>query len=46
MSRFEKAQKPYDIMPTLWMFVGLAVLAGSIVGRNIASSGILVQFIR
>ena len=46
MSRFEKAQKPYDVMPTLWMFVGLTVLVGSIIGKNLAVTDILVQFIK
>ena len=46
MSRFEKAQKPYDPMPTLWMFVGLTVLVGSIIGKNLTSADILVQFIK
>ena len=46
MSRFEKAQRPYNVMPTLWMFVGLTVLVGSIIGKNIAAMDILVQFIK
>ncbi len=46
MSRFEKVSKPYDITPTLWMFVGLTVLVGSIIGKNLVSADILVQFIK
>ena len=46
MSRFEKAKKPYDVMTTLWMFVGLTVLVGSIIGKNLVSTDILVQFIK
>ncbi len=46
MSRFEKAQRPYDVMPTLWMFVGLTVLVGSIIGKNLTSTDILAQFIK
>ena len=46
MSRFEKAQRPYDVMPTLWMFVGLTVLVGSIIGKNLATADILIQFIK
>ena len=46
MSRFEKAQKPYDHTPTLWMFVGLTVLVGSIIGKSLTSADILAQFIK
>jgi len=46
MSRFEKAQRPYNVMPTLWMFVGLTVLVGSIIGKNLATTDILAQFIK
>ena len=46
MSRFEKAQRPYNVMPTLWMFVGLTVLVGSIIGKNLTSTDILAQFIK
>ena len=46
MSRFERAQKPHDVTPTLWMFVGLTVLVGSIIGKNLVSTDILVQFIK
>ena len=35
MSRFEKAAKPYDIQPTLWMSIGLTILVGSLIGKAI-----------
>lgn len=46
MSRFERAQKPHDVTPTLWMLVGLTVLIGSIIGKNLVLSDIPVQFIK
>ena len=46
MSRFEKAQRPYNVMSTLWMFIGLTVLVGSIIGKNLAPTDILAQFIK
>ena len=38
MSRFEKATKPYDIQPTLWMSIGLTILVGSLIGKAIAAT--------
>ena len=43
---FEKIKKPHDIMPTLWMFIGLTVLVGSIIGRTIETTDIPVQFLK
>lgn len=43
---FEKIKKPYDIMPTLWMFVSLTVLVDSIIGKTIATTDIPVQFLK
>ena len=43
---FEKIKKPHDIMPTLWMIVGLTVLVGSIIGRTIATTDNPVQFLK
>ena len=38
MSRFEKAVKPYDIQPTLWMSIGLTILVGSLIGKAVAAT--------
>ena len=46
MSRFEKAIRPYDIQPTLWMSIGLTILVGSIIGKLISQSEIITQFLR
>lgn len=46
MSRFEKATRPYDIQPTLWMSIGLTILVGSIIGKLISQSEIITQFLR
>ena len=47
MSRFEKATRPYDIQPTLWMSIGLTIFVGSLIGRNhISGTEIITQFLR
>jgi hypothetical protein len=46
MSRFEKASRPYDVQPTLWMSIGLTVLVGSLIGRMLSGTEIITQFLR
>jgi hypothetical protein len=46
MSRFEKATRPYDIQPTLWMSIGLTILVGSIIGKLIDATEFTSQFLR
>ena len=31
--RFKQEKKPFDVYPTLWMFIGLSCLVGSLIGR-------------
>ncbi len=46
MSRFEKATKPYDIQPTLWMSIGLTILVGSLIGKSIAATEWAAEVLR
>ncbi len=46
MSRFEKAVKPFDIQPTLWMSIGLTILVGSLIGKAVAATEFAVQVLR
>ncbi len=46
MSRFEKATKPYDIQPTLWMSIGLTILVGSLIGKAIAATEWAAEVLR
>ena len=46
MSRFEKATKPYDIQPTLWMSIGLTILIGSLIGKAIAATEWAAEVLR
>ena len=46
MSRFEKAVKPYDIQPTLWMSIGLTSLVGSLIGKAIAATEWAAEVLR
>ena len=46
MSRFEKATKPYDIQPTLWMSLGLTILVGSLIGKAIAATEWAAEVLR
>jgi hypothetical protein len=46
MSRFEKATRPYDIQPTLWMSVGLTILVGSLIGKILSETETITQFLR
>tara|TARA_Y100000588_G_scaffold64779_1_gene64528 strand:- start:312 stop:452 length:141 start_codon:yes stop_codon:yes gene_type:complete len=46
MSRFEKAVKPYDIQPTLWMSIGLTILVGSLIGKAIATTQFTAEVLR
>tara|TARA_B100000530_G_scaffold298890_1_gene218913 strand:+ start:201 stop:341 length:141 start_codon:yes stop_codon:yes gene_type:complete len=46
MSRFEKATRPYDIQPTLWMSIGLTILVGSLIGKAVAATEFTSQFLR
>jgi len=46
MSRFEKAAKPYDVQPTLWMSIGLTILVGSLIGKAIAATEWAAEVLR
>ena len=46
MSRFEKAVKPFDIQPTLWMSIGLTILVGSMIGKAVAATELADQVLR
>ena len=46
MSRFEKASRPYDIQPTLWMAIGLTVLVGSLIGKAVAPTEFAAEVLR
>ena len=46
MPRFEKAAKPYDIQPTLWMSIGLTILVGSLIGKAIAATEWAAEVLR
>ena len=46
MSRFEKAAKPYDIQPTLWMSIGLTILVGSLIGKTVAATEFAAEVLR
>ncbi len=46
MSRFEKATRPYDIQPTLWMSIGLTVLVGSVIGKAVAATEFAAEVLR
>ena len=46
MSRFEKATRPYDIQPTLWMSIGLTILVRLAIRKMISGIEIITQFLR
>ena len=46
LSRFEKKEKPYDVQPTLWMFIGLTILVGSLIGKSLAATEIIAEVLR
>ena len=46
MSRFEKASRPYDIQPTLWMSIGLTVLVGYLIGKAVAATEFAAEVLR
>ena len=46
MSRFEKASRPYDIQPTLWMSIGLTILVGPLIGKAAAATEFVAEVLR
>ena len=37
MSRFTDVRRPHDVMPTLWGFVYLTIVIGSLVGKSLST---------